>query len=149
MIGWKGRFDMNLDKSFQFAVILGWDELMKTNVPGLVRVEYKCEPGTFLDYASVWLVRDGGYQNLICDFWTWTSPAHSSGMRFRGRYYSQQLTEALEFIMKNQDRFTRSADACRDGLVLIYPPTETERSEAVTWMGTVRGTARSPAPAAA
>ena len=140
---------MELDKSFQFAVILAWEELTKTNVPSLIRVEYKCEPGSFLDYASVWLVREGGYQNLICDYWTSASSAHPSGVRFRDRYYSEQLTEALGFIMKNQDRFTRSTDACRDGLILIYPPTEKERSEAATWMGTVRGTARSPAPVAA
>jgi hypothetical protein len=140
---------MKLDKTFQFAVVLAWEDLMKTNVAGLIRVEYKCEPGAFLDYASVWLVRDGGYQNLICDYWTWASSAHPGGIRFRDRHYSGQLTEALDFIMKNQNLYLRSADACRDGLVLIYTPTEEERSEAAAWMGTVRGIARFPAPAAA
>ncbi len=140
---------MKLDTAFQFAVVLAWEELEKTNMGGLMRVEYNCEPGAFLDYASVWSVREGGYQNLICDYWTCTSSAHPSGIRFRDRHYSEQLAEALGFIMKNQDQYLRSADACHDGLVLIYPPTEAERSEAVAWMGTVRGAARCPAPAAA
>jgi hypothetical protein len=146
---WKGRFNMKLDKTLQFAVILAWEELMKTNARGLIRVEYPREPGTFLDYASIWLVRDNGIQNLICDYWTSASSAHPSGVRFRNSYYSEKLTVALDFIMRNQDQFLRSGDACRDGLVLIYPPTEEERSEAASWMETIRGTARTPAPVAA
>jgi hypothetical protein len=42
------------------------------------------------------------------------------------------LAETLDFIMKNQDQFTRPADACRNGLVLIYPPAGEERTEAAT-----------------
>ena len=132
---------MELDKTFQFAVILAWRDLMKTNVPCVVRVEYKCEPGTFLDYVSVWSVREGGYQNLICDYWTWTSSAHPSGVRFRDKHHSDYLVEMLDFIMKNQDQFTRRPDACHDGLVLIYPPTGDERKEAAAWMRRVRDTA--------
>jgi hypothetical protein len=40
--------------------------------------------------------------------------------------------------MKNQDQFTRPADAGR-GLVLIDPPAVAERREAATWMNQVRG----------
>ncbi len=43
--------------------------------------------------------------------------------------------------MKNQDQFTSGADARRDGVVLIYPPTGDQRAEAATWM------AESPAAA--
>jgi len=125
---------MELDKTFQFAVIQAWEDLMKTDVPCLVRVEYQCEPGAPLDYVSIWLVRDGGYQELVCDYWTSTTSAHPSGVRFRDTHHSEQLTEALDFIMKNQDQFTRPPDACRNGLVLIYPPTEDEQSEAGSWM---------------
>lgn len=140
---------MNLDMAFQFAVIVAWEDLMKTNMAGLMRVEYNCEPGTFLDYASVWLVREGGHEHLICDYWTCTSSEHPSGIRFRDRHYSGQLAESLGFIIKNQDQYLRSADACHEGQVLIHPPSEAERSEAAAWMRTVRSTARYPAPAAA
>ena len=41
--------------------------------------------------------------------------------------------------MKNQNQFTRPADAGRNGLVLIDPPAVDERQEAATWMNQVRG----------
>ena len=132
---------MKLDKALEFAVVLAWGDLVKTATPCSVRVEYQCEPGTALDYLSVWSVRAEGYQYLVCDYWTWTSAAHPSGVRFRNKHYSDQLAQTLGFIMKNQDQFTRPADACRDGLVLIYPPTEGERTEGGTWMRGLHGAA--------
>ncbi len=131
---------MELDKAFEFAVILAWKDLMKVTEPCSVRVEYRCEPGTSLDNVSVWSVRAGGEQDLVCDYWTRTSSAHPSGVRFRNGRYSDQLAQTLDFIMKNQDQFTRRADACRDGLVLIYPPAGVEHAEAAAWMRKVHGT---------
>ena len=131
---------MELDKALQFAVILAWEDLMKVTEPRLVRVEYRGEPGTSLDYVSVWSVRAGGYQDLVCDYRTWASSAYPSGVRFRNGHSSDRLAQTLDFIMKNQDQFTRRADACRDGLVLIYPPARDERAEAATWMRGVHGT---------
>ncbi len=132
---------MELDKALEFAVILAWEDLMKVTSPCSARVEYRCEPGTSLDYLSVWSVRAGGKQDLVCDYWTWTSPAHPSGVRFSNRFHSDQLGQTLDFILMNQDQFTRRADACRDGLALIYPPTGDERTEAATWMRGVHGAA--------
>jgi len=137
----KGRLDMELDKAFEFAVILAWEDLMKVNESPSVRVEYQCEPGTSLDYLTVWAARTGGSNDLVCDYWTWTSPTHASGVLFTNEYHSDSLALALDFIMKNQDQFTRPADACREGSVLIYPPTEDERREASNWRGEVQGTA--------
>ena len=132
---------MKLDKAFQFAVILAWDDLMKTTQPRSARVEYRCAPGTSLDYLNVWSVSAGGEQDLVCDYWTWTSSAHPSGVRFSNRFHSDQLGQTLDFILMNQDQFTRRTDACRDGLALIYPPTGDERTEAATWMSGVHGAA--------
>jgi hypothetical protein len=58
------------------------------------------------------------------------------------------LAETLDFIIKNQDQFTRPADASRDGLVLIYPPAGEERTEAATWLREVQGTTTNLAGAA-
>ena len=132
---------MELDKTLEFAVILAWEDLMKVANPCSARVEYRCEPGTSLGYLSVWSVRAGGEQDLVCDYWTWTSSAHPSGVRFCNRFHSDQLGQTLDFILMNQDQFTRRADACRDGLVLIHPPTGDERTEAATWMRGVHGAA--------
>ena len=74
---------MELNKGFRFAVILAWEDLVKVSRPCSARVEYLCEPGAALDYVSVWSVRAGGQQDLVCDYWTWTSAAHPRGLRFR------------------------------------------------------------------
>jgi hypothetical protein len=132
---------MELDKALKFAVILAWEDLMKVTNPCSARVEYRCEPGTSLDYLSIWSVNAEGEQNMVCDYWTWTSSAHPSGVRFSNRFHSDQLGQTLDFILMNQDQFTRRADACRDGLALIYPPTGDERTEAATWMRGVHGAA--------
>jgi hypothetical protein len=130
---------MELDKALKFAVILAWEDLMKVTSPCSARVEYRCEPGTSLDYLNVWSVGAEGKQDLVCDYWTWSSPAHPSGIRFTNRFHSDQLGQALDFILMNQGQFTRPADACRDGFALIYPPTGDERTEAATWMSGVHG----------
>jgi hypothetical protein len=135
------RPNMKLDKAFESAVILAWEDLLKVNQSPSVRVEYQCEPGTSLDYLTVWAARPRGSNDLVCDYWTWASPAHASGVRFTNGYHSDMLALTLEFIMKNQDQFTRPADACRDGLVLVYPPTEDECVEASSWRREVQGTA--------
>src|SRR5256885_4998768 len=92
---------LELDKALQYAVTLAWEDLMKPAEPRLVRVEYLCEPGTALDHLSVWSVRAGGYQDLVCDCWTWASVAHPRGAAFGNRHYSDKLAQTLDFVMKN------------------------------------------------
>jgi len=121
-------------------VILAWEDLVKVSRPCSARVEYLCEPGTALDYVSVWSVRAGGQQDLVCDYWSWTSSAHPSGLRFRNGHHSDQLAQTLDLIMKNQDYFTHPANACRNGLILIHPPTSEELTEATTWIKAFGGT---------
>ena len=130
---------MELDKAFEFAVISAWNDLIGVAEPCPARVEYRCETGTSLDYLSVWSVKAGGYQDLVCDYWTWTSAAHPSGWRFRNGHRSNQLAQTLDLIMKNQDQFTHPANACRNGLVLIHPPAAEELTEATTWIKAFRG----------
>jgi hypothetical protein len=129
---------LELDKAFKYAVIQAWQDFMKPTEPRSIRVEYLCEPGTALDHLSVWSGRAGGYQDLVCDFWTSASPAHPNGAAFGSRYYSDALARALLFVMRNQGQFTRPADAGRHGLVLIYPPDANDRIEAGTWMKEVQ-----------
>ena len=132
---------MELDKALEFAVILAWEDLKKVTAPCSARVEYRSAPGIAVDYLSIWSVNDEGKQNMVCDYWTWTSSAHPSGTRFNNQFHSHQLGLALDFILMNQGQFTRRADACRDGLALIYPPTGDELTEATTYMGGVHGAA--------
>jgi hypothetical protein len=139
---------MELDKALQFAVITAWDDLMRASQPSSVRVEYQGKPGTALDNVSVWSSKVWGYHDLVCD-WTSASSAHPSGVCFKNGHGSDKLADTLSFIMNNQDRFTRPADAGRNGLVLIDPPAIDERQEAATWMNQVRGSDANFASAAA
>jgi hypothetical protein len=129
-----GSIEMDLDKAFRQAVTLAWEDLMTPTEPRSVRVEYLCDPGQPLDNLSVWSVRAGGYQDLVCDYWTRTSANHPSGATFGDRHRSDKLGQALDFVMKNQGQFTRPPDACRNGLVQVYPPSGDERAEAATWI---------------
>ncbi len=132
---------MELDKALEFAVIPAWEDLMKVTNPCSARVEYRCAPGTAVDYLSIWSVNAEGEQNMVCDYWTWTSSAHPRGICFNNKFHSYQLGLALDFILMNQDQFTRPADACPEGLALVHPPTGDERTEAATWMSGVHGVA--------
>jgi hypothetical protein len=129
---------VELDKAFQYAVTLAWEDLMTPIEPRAIRVEYLCEPGSPLDHLSVWSLRAGGYQDLVCDFGVLVSLAHPSGACFGNRHSSDKLAASLGFIMKNQGQFTHPADACCHGLVLIRAPDADDRREAATWMNKVR-----------
>ena len=129
---------VELDRAFHYAVTLAWEDLMKPIEPRAIRVEYLSEPGSPLDHLSVWSVRAGGYQDLVCDFQSSASVAHPSGACFGNRYSSDKLAASLGFIMKNQGQFTRPADAGRHGLVLIHAPNANDRKEAATWMKAAR-----------
>ena len=130
---------MELDKALEFAVILAWDDLMKVTNACSARAEYRSAPGIAVDYLSIWSVNAEGEQNRMCDYWTWTSSAHASGTCFNSKFHSHQLGQALDCILMNQDKFTRPADACAEGLVLVHPPTGDEHTEAATWLSGVLG----------
>ena len=132
---------MELDQAFAFAVILAWEDFSKFTDPRSARVEYRSAPGTSVDYLAIWSVDSEGHQKMLCDYWTWTSPLHSAGICFKGQFRSPQLGQALDFILMNQHQFTRPADACPQGLALIYPPTGVDLIEATTWMSAVHGAA--------
>jgi hypothetical protein len=130
---------MELDKALQFAVIAAWEDLTKADQSRPVRVEYQGKPGTSLDNVSVWSAKAWGYHDLLCDYWTSASSAHPGGASFKNGHRSEKLAEGLDFIMRNQNLFTRPADAGRNGLVLIDPPAVDERQQAATWMNQVHG----------
>lgn len=134
---------MELNKAFHLAVILAWQDLSRVTPLCLTKVEYACEPGRPLEHLNVWLVRVRGYEDLVCDYATRASADHPGGVSFKNGHSSHQLAHALEFIMKNQDHFTRGADASRNGLVLIYPPTDEERTEAAAWISRIQSLANS------
>ena len=138
---------MKLDKALGFAVILAWDDLKKSTDLSSARVEFQSAVGTAVDYLSIWSVDAEGHQSMLCDYWTWTSPAHTSGISFKRTLNSPRLVLALDFILMNQNQFTRPGDACPEGLALVYPPTADELTEATTWMAGAHGVSTNVSPA--
>ena len=140
---------MELDKVLGFAVILGWDDLQKAGDMASARVEFQSAVGTALDYLSVWSVDAEGHQSMVCEYWTWTAPARTKRISFKKDINSPRLASALDFILMNQNQFTRPADAFAEGLELVDPPSADERAEAAAWMAGTHGTAMNVSPAVA
>ena len=138
---------MELDRVLGFAVILAWDDLKKVPGLSLAQVEFQNPAGTTVDYLSIWSVDAEGDQIMLCDYWTWISAAHSSGISFKKDFTSPRLGLALDFILMNQNQFTRPADACSEGLELVYPPTADEIAEATNWFAGTHGVATNVSPA--
>jgi hypothetical protein len=138
---------MELHKVLGFAVILAWDDLKKAPDLSSARVEFQNSAGTAVDYVSIWAVGAEGHQSMQCDYWTWSSTVHPSGISFKNDFSSPRLGLALDFILMNQNKFTRPADACPEGLTLVYPLTADELTEATTWMAGVHGAATNVSPA--
>jgi hypothetical protein len=132
---------MEFDRGLELAVTLGWNDLAPGDQLLSARVEYESRRGMPVDLLTVWALRSWGYQDRVCD-WTSAPPAHPMGVRFRNNYHSDTLAKALDFIMKNQDQFTRPADAWRPHLVLIRPPAADLVAQAAAWMTEIQASAK-------
>ncbi len=132
---------MEFDTSLEFAVILAWKDLRAGDELLSATVEYESRRGLPVDSVTVWALRARGYQDRVCDYSRCASPAHPVGVRFTNSYHSNTLAQALDFIMKNQDQFTRPDDAWRPHLVLIQPPTPELAAEAAAWTAGTEATA--------
>lgn len=126
------KAQMELNRALELAAILAWQDLQRVVTPSIVRIEYECAPGASLDHLSVWLVKPGGYQDLVYEHWTKASWGYPAGARFANGHDSDPLAHALNFILQNQPQFTHASD-CRKGRILVYPPAETEQAEAAAW----------------
>ena len=123
---------LQIDDALRSAMIQAWDDFMPVAVPRAIRVEYVGESGIPVDQLTVWLVSAGGYQERICDYRAGFSSDRRE-WRCWTRLHSAKLVGALDFIMRNQERFLRVTGASPHGLVVVFPPTEEQRAEATAW----------------
>lgn len=124
---------MELDRALELAVMPAWQDLSKVAAPSAVRIEYECAPGASLDSLRIWLIKPKGYLDLVYEHWARASGTCRAGARFANGHRSERLAHALQFILKNQDRFTKANERSRRR-ILVYPPTVDEHVEAVAWM---------------
>jgi hypothetical protein len=123
-----------IEKALRSAMIATWDELSIVTPPRAIRVEYQCEPGVCIDNVTIWLVREGGYQERVCDYRTGHFSQSRAEWRCWAKIRSAKLVGALDSILRHQEHFLLALDARPNGLLVVFPPTERERSAAAVWL---------------
>lgn len=134
---------LSIDDVLRSTMIHAWDDFSAAAAPHAIRVEYLGQPGVPFDELTIWLVSAGGYQERICDYRIGPSLHHSIEWRCWTRIHSARLVGALDFIMRHQERFRRTAGANLHGVIVVFPPTQEDRAEAAAWMARI-GVAVSP-----
>jgi hypothetical protein len=129
---------MELDRALELAVVSSWTDLVKSGERCSVHVEYDNVSDVPLKSLAVWTIKNRGYGTLVCRYSVppSNSPSPLSGgppIHFANSYHSKRLAESLNFIMRNQGRFTRPLDRSIHGLVQINCPSDEDRSDAATW----------------
>lgn len=125
---------MELDRALELAVVSSWADLVKPGESCSVHVEYKNILDLPLNSLEVWTIRNRVYGTLVCHYSG--APSNSSAVPdvcFANSYYSKTLANNLDFIIRNQGRFTRPPDRSIHGLVQIDCPSEEDRSDAASW----------------
>lgn len=129
---------MELDRAFEFAVVSSWDQLVHPGEPYSIHVEYKNLSQVPLSSVEVWMIKKRGYGCLVFRY-SMGQPASSARLleaptkHFANSYDSEILAENLDFIMRNQDQFSRSTDHSVHGLVQIDAPSDKDRASAAAW----------------
>lgn len=134
---------MDLDQALELAVVSSWEDLAKAGDTCSVHVEYENVSHLPLRSLEVWTIRGHGYGTLVCRYSPAANlpnprPSEDPALRFANSYHSEVLADGLNFIFRNQDRFTRPSGRSVHGLVQVDCPTAKERSEAKTWSQSVR-----------
>jgi len=96
-----------------------------------------------LNSVEVWKIKNRGNGTLVCRYTllrTDSSPVapETLEMRFANNYRSTILADNLDFIMRNQQQFSRHPDRSIHGLVQIDLPSEEERKSAAMWSRGIR-----------
>jgi hypothetical protein len=124
------------DEAIQLAVAHAWGELAGTTFVRGIRVEYRSDPGVFVDHVTVWLVKPGGYQDCACDYWIQAS-CQLGCWHWGDGIYSARLANAFEFILENQGKFRHMQTAIPARLIVVFPPTQDAQAKAEAWATTL------------
>jgi hypothetical protein len=138
------RYDkMDLDRALELAVVSSWDDLVNLGKCCSIHVEYRNMSELPLNSVEAWKIKNRGDGTLACRYTI--SRADSSPvaqkplkMRFANNYRSTILADNLNFIMRNQQQFSRHPDRSIHGLVQIDLPSEEERKSAAIWSRGIR-----------
>jgi hypothetical protein len=129
---------MDLDRALELAVVSSWDDLVNLGESCSIHVEYRNISELRLNSVEVWKIKNRGNGTLVCRYTisrTDSSPVAPEILetRFANNYRSTILADNLDFIMRNQEQFSRHPDRSIHGLVQIDLPSEEERKSAAIW----------------
>ena len=128
--------NVQIQRVLESAVILSWNDLLRTGDGGVIHVEYATAPEVSLQYLKVWQSLKRGGWSLVCEYWMSrgsgrTSPA---GLTFNNGFQSEGLSQMLEIIMQHQRSFVTSAATTCVDLMQVHQPTEKQTSAAAACM---------------
>jgi len=138
----------NLERILESAVVISWDDLMRSTDTGLIHIEYGFADRGTLDYLKVWSSLSRGHWLLACEYWMSANAFHGAGVGFENGYKSEGLAHILEIAMQHQDSFVLPPNVGRQGLLQISTPTK-EESEAAAAVINVAFDRLASAPAVA
>jgi hypothetical protein len=134
---------MDLDGALELAVVSSWDDLVNPGESCSIHVEYRNMSELPLNSVEVWKIKNRGNGTLVCRYTISRSDSSPVApatleMHFANNYRSTILADNLDFIMRNQQQFSRPPDRSIHGLVQIDLPSEEERKSAVIWSRGIR-----------
>ena len=119
------------------AVMLSWNELLKSSPRGLVHVEYGTAPEPSLQYVKIWLSTPRGAWNLICEYWISSGfkSAPPAGLTFSNGFHSAALAEILDATMHARQGFMGSLSGDSSvSLIIVHSPTKDQLQKAHEYM---------------
>ena len=129
---------MDLDRALELAVVSSWDDLVNPGESCSIHVEYGNMSELPVNSVEVWKIKNRGDGTLVCRYTISRSDSSPVApatleMHFANNYRSTILADNLDFIMRNQQQFSRPPDRSIHGLVQIDLPSEEERKSAAIW----------------
>jgi len=114
------------------AVVLSWNDLVKTSRQDLIHVEYGFAPERSLQYLKIWRLAGRGAWDLICEYWMCpgSSPTPKAGLTFSNGHHSVALAEMVDLIMQHQDSFSPSFGTSGVSLLQVQTPSTEAASTA-------------------
>jgi len=127
----------SLQRILESAVVLSWNDLM-ASVDGSIQIEFRTSQTKSVEYLKLWAsgaIR--GNWSLICQS-SVASPNTPRRIDFTNGFHSGFLSQTLEFVLANQDRFPTPSDSFTS-LIQIHSPTEQEVASATEYVKEARG----------
>lgn len=119
------------------AVMLSWNELLKSSSRRLVHIEYGIAPEPSLQYVKIWLATSRGSWNLVCEYWIASGfkSAPPIGLTFSNGFHSSILAEILDATMRAREGFIGSFSGDnRVSVIVVHSPTKDQLQKAQEYM---------------